>query len=104
MKFIALLLPCLLGLPWFAPAAEVARPNIIIFLPDDLGACDLGCYGSTFYDTPNLDRLAVLGMRLTQAYAACPGCSPTRASLPTDVAQRRGRKDARSEREGKKAP
>lgn len=64
-----------------APAAE--RPNIVVFLADDLGWRDLGCYGSTFYDTPNLDRLAREGMRFTQAYAACPVCSPTRASLLT---------------------
>ncbi|MSU37359.1 MAG: sulfatase, partial [Pedosphaera sp.] len=50
---------------------------------DDLGQRDLGCYGSTFYDTPNLDRLAKEGMKFTQAYAACPVCSPTRASLLT---------------------
>ncbi len=83
MKLPLLLLPCLLCFPWFAPAAETARPNVIIFLADDLGARDLGCYGSTFYDTPNLDRLAGQGMKFTQAYAACPVCSPTRASLLT---------------------
>ena len=83
MKLILLLLPCLLCFPWLAPAAETARPNVIIFLADDLGARDLGCSGSTFYDTPNLDRLAGQGMKFTQAYAACPVCSPTRASLLT---------------------
>jgi arylsulfatase A-like enzyme len=50
---------------------------------DDLGATDLGCYGSRYYQTPNLDRLAAEGMRFTQAYAACPVCSPTRAALLT---------------------
>jgi arylsulfatase A-like enzyme len=59
------------------------RPNIIFFLLDDLGWRDLTCYGSTFYETPNLDRLATEGMRFTEAYAACPVCSPTRASLMT---------------------
>ncbi len=54
-----------------------------IILADDLGWRDLGCYGSTFYETPNLDRLAAQGMRFTQAYAACPVCSPTRASIQT---------------------
>lgn len=48
---------------------------------DDLGWRDLGCYGSSFYETPNLDRLASEGMRFTDAYASCPVCSPTRASL-----------------------
>lgn len=66
-----------------AVGAGAERPNVVMFLADDLGARDLGCYGSTFYETPNLDRLARQGMRFTQAYAACPVCSPTRASLLT---------------------
>ena len=48
-----------------------------------MGWADLGCTGSTFYETPRLDRLASEGMRFTQAYAACPVCSPTRAALMT---------------------
>ena len=59
------------------------RPNFIFVLVDDLGWRDLGCYGSEFYETPNLDRLASEGMRFTDAYAACPVCSPTRASIMT---------------------
>ncbi len=59
------------------------RPNFVFFLVDDLGRQDLGCYGSTFYETPNIDRLAAQGMRFTNAYAACPVCSPTRASIMT---------------------
>jgi len=59
------------------------KPNIIFILADDLGYADLNCYGSTFYETPNLDRLAAQGMRFTSAYAACPVCSPTRGSLLT---------------------
>ncbi len=59
------------------------QPNIVFVLIDDLGWRDLTCYGSTFYETPNLDRLAAQGMRFTDAYAACPVCSPTRASLLT---------------------
>ena len=58
-------------------------PNIIFLLVDDLGWNDVGCYGSTFYETPNIDRLAKEGMRFTNAYAACPVCSPTRASILT---------------------
>lgn len=57
------------------------RPNIIFILIDDLGWADLGCYGSTFHETPTLDRLAADGARFTDAYAASPVCSPTRASL-----------------------
>ncbi len=58
-------------------------PNILFILMDDLGWRDLSCYGSMFYETPNLDRLAAQGMRFTDAYAACPVCSPTRASILT---------------------
>ena len=61
----------------------MTQPNIILLLMDDLGWRDLTCYGSTFYETPHLDRLAARGMRFTDAYAACPVCSPTRASLLT---------------------
>jgi arylsulfatase A-like enzyme len=57
------------------------RPNLLLILLDDYGWMDTGCYGSSFYETPNLDRLAARGMRFTDAYAACPVCSPTRASL-----------------------
>lgn len=59
------------------------RPNIIVILADDLGWTDLTSYGSTFYETPNLDKLASKGIRFTQGYTACPVCSPTRASLMT---------------------
>jgi arylsulfatase A-like enzyme len=58
-------------------------PNIIFILLDDLGWKDLGCYGSSFYQTPCLDALAAQGMRFTDGYAACPVCSPTRASILT---------------------
>ncbi|MBM4020125.1 MAG: sulfatase [Planctomycetes bacterium] len=67
---------------WLAAAgAGAMRVNLVFILMDDLGQRDLGCYGSTFYETPNLDRLAAQGMRFTSAYAACPVCSPTRASI-----------------------
>jgi arylsulfatase A-like enzyme len=59
----------------------MSRPNIVFILIDDLGWKDLGCYGSSFYETPHLDRLASEGLRFTDAYAACPVCSPTRASI-----------------------
>jgi arylsulfatase A-like enzyme len=59
------------------------KPNIIFIMTDDLGWKDLSSYGSTFYETPNLDRLAGEGMLFTDAYAACPVCSPTRASFMT---------------------
>jgi arylsulfatase A len=60
------------------------RPlNFIFILADDLGWTDLNCYGSKYYETPNIDRLASQGMRFTNAHAACPVCSPTRASIMT---------------------
>ena len=66
-----------------------AQPNIVFFMIDDLGWADLQCYGSTFYETPNLDRLAAEGIRFTDAYASCPVCSPTRASLMSGKAPAR---------------
>src|SRR6185503_11277875 len=74
---LALTLLLLLG------ASSEDKPNIVFILIDDLGATDLGCTGSTFYETPNIDRLAARGMKFTQAYSACTVCSPTRASLLT---------------------
>lgn len=64
-------------------AAGRQRPNIVFMLIDDLGWTDVGCFGSKYYETPNIDRLAAQGMRFTDAYAACPVCSPTRASIMT---------------------
>ncbi|NLX56553.1 MAG: sulfatase [Planctomycetaceae bacterium] len=58
---------------------------MVFILADDLGQRDLGCYGSTFYETPALDQLAQEGARFTAAYAACPVCSPTRASIMTGL-------------------
>ncbi len=63
--------------------AAAQRPNIVFLLADDLGWRDFGCYGNTFHETPHLDRLAAEGVRFTNAYAACPVCSPTRASILT---------------------
>lgn len=63
--------------------ASASRPNIILFLIDDLGWRDLGCQGSTFYQTPHIDQLAAEGVRFTDAYAACAVCSPTRAAILT---------------------
>src|SRR6476646_9946114 len=72
-----------LALLVFPAAAAAERPNVVIILMDDLGRNDLGCYGSTYHRTPNIDRLAASGLRFTDAYAACPVCSPTRAALMT---------------------
>lgn len=66
-----------------ASTDAVSRPNVLLIVIDDLGWADLGSYGSSFYDTPALDRLAAGGVRFTQFYAASAVCSPTRASLMT---------------------
>ena len=66
-----------------AANAEDAKTNVVLILIDDLGWKDLGCYGSEYYRTPNIDRLAGEGMRFTDGYAACNVCSPTRAAIMT---------------------
>jgi arylsulfatase A-like enzyme len=66
-----------------AHAQEAGRPNIIFILADDLGWMDTQVYGSRYYQTPHINRLAARGMRFTDAYAANPLCSPTRASIMT---------------------
>lgn len=71
------------ALPLFLRAAAARKLNFIFILIDDMGWTDLGCFGSKFYETPNIDRLAAEGMKFTNAYAACPVCSPTRASIMT---------------------
>lgn len=71
----------ILGTATIALAAP--KPNIIVFLVDDLGWGDMGCYGSELHETPNVDRLAKEGVRFTQGYAACTVCSPSRAAILT---------------------
>ncbi len=67
-----------------APAAEPrSRPNVVVFLADDLGYGDLGCYGHPQIQTPNLDAFARQGVRLTQCYAASAVCSPSRSAILT---------------------
>lgn len=81
----AALLASLVGL-WQLPCwgEPLQKPwNVVVILVDDLGATDLGCTGSRFYETPHIDRLAASGMRFTQGYSACTVCSPTRAALLT---------------------
>jgi arylsulfatase A-like enzyme len=79
----AILLTGLLTATITHAAENPPRPNIVFILADDMGSADPGFCGSTFYETPRLDRLASEGMRFTQAYAACPVCSPTRTALMT---------------------
>jgi uncharacterized sulfatase len=68
---------------FFAAASAPAKPNVIIILADDMGWGDLGCYGHPSFKTPNIDRMAKEGARLTDFYSPCPYCAPTRASLMT---------------------
>src|SRR6478672_9051527 len=77
LRLLALTL--ILSVP--ALAAE-RKPNIVFILADDLGWTDVGCQGSKYYETPNIDRLASQGMRLTR-YHNCQNCQPTRAALMT---------------------
>lgn len=66
----------------FAGETLHAEPmNFVVILVDDLGQKDIGIEGSTFYETPNIDRLAAGGMRFTNGYATCEVCSPSRASI-----------------------
>ena len=82
MSPLRLAVSAVLGLTCLA-ACAADRPNVVLILADDLGAHDLGCFGSTYHETPNLDRLAAEGVRLTNAYSASPLCSPTRSSIMT---------------------
>lgn len=84
-NFLARWLACatIAGLPGVSVGAadKAERPNIIFILADDLGYTDLACYGSKYYETPHIDRLAAQGMRFTHGYTCGPNCQPTRAAL-----------------------
>ncbi len=91
---LPLVLLATLGCAGTAPTPDdggdpAARPNILVVLVDDLGWSDLGCYGNAAVDTPRIDAFAAEGMRFTDAYAAAPVCSPTRASIMTGKAPAR---------------
>ncbi|MDB6118349.1 MAG: N-acetylgalactosamine 6-sulfate sulfatase, partial [Verrucomicrobiaceae bacterium] len=64
-------------------ASQARQPNVVFMLIDDMGWTDLGCYGSKYYETPAIDKLAREGMRFTQAHSACTVCSPTRSAIMT---------------------
>lgn len=66
-----------------ASLLQAKQPNIVVMLIDDLGWKDVGCYGSNYYKTPNIDKLAAEGIKFTDGYAACAVCSPTRAAILT---------------------
>ena len=72
-----------LGLSPLSSFAGAKPPNILLILIDDLGWMDLGCQGNAYVETPRIDAFAGEGMRFTDAYAAAPVCSPTRAAVLT---------------------
>ncbi|XP_019570131.2 arylsulfatase D isoform X2 [Rhinolophus sinicus] len=78
-----LLVVCLLLTTCELKAASAFKPNILLIMADDLGIGDLGCYGNDTLRTPNIDRLAAEGVRLTQHLAAAPLCTPSRAAFLT---------------------
>lgn len=79
-------LSLLLALAVFGPTLHAAeKPNVVFILADDLGWVDTSTYGSRYYPTPNIARLAERGIRFTNAYTANPLCSPTRASILTGL-------------------
>ena len=83
-RFYLIVFPLLAALLSACGGQSNTRPlNIVFFLVDDLGWRDVGSFGSDFYDTPNIDRLAQDGIKFTHAYAASHVCSPTRASIMT---------------------
>lgn len=77
---IGLLLLGLLGMD-MEGLGQSQRPNIILFLADDIGANDIGCYGNPFVQTPHIDRMAAEGIRFTNAYVTTSSCSPSRCSI-----------------------
>ena len=84
MTYLAICLwVLLLTSPSHAQKPTAKKLNVVFILIDDLGWRDVGCNGSTYYQTPNIDRLASEGVRFTSAYAACNVCSPTRAAIMT---------------------
>jgi arylsulfatase A-like enzyme len=74
----------------YSLSAFAAQPNVIVILADDLGWSDTTLYGNTsYYQTPNVERLAKRGMTFTRAYSASPLCSPTRSALLTGLSPAR---------------
>jgi arylsulfatase A-like enzyme len=87
--FLALAAVCAVSTAAFSQSARTTRPNVVLIITDDMGWADLGVYGATDIRTPNLDRLAGEGLRLTDFYANGVTCSPTRAGLISGRYQQR---------------
>src|SRR6478752_2206232 len=84
LKIIAIISSCIFLASTTLNAAgkeQPMHPNVIYILADDLGYTDLACFGSRYYETPNLDQMAREGVRMTAAYTCGPNCQPTRAAL-----------------------
>jgi arylsulfatase A-like enzyme len=86
---VALVLGCVSSTVAHTQTDRATRPNVVLIVSDDLGWADLGSYGATDIRTPNLDRLAAEGLRLTDFYANGVTCSPTRAGLISGRYQQR---------------
>ena len=65
----------------FANDRVQGKPNVVLFLVDDMGSDEIACYASKFHETPNIDALAEQGMKFNQAYSGATLCSPSRASI-----------------------
>ena len=68
-----------------AAQVGVAKPNIIFIMADDMGYADAGCYGGKHIQNPNIDRMAIEGIRFTQCYSGAPACAPARSVLLTGL-------------------
>lgn len=78
-----IVIQCFSQMAWADTAGDIASPNVILVLTDDLGYSDIGCYGATNVKTPNIDRLAAGGIRFTDFHTAASICSPSRAAFLT---------------------
>ena len=84
MKYTYLLFINMAATSCSAPEEDQsAPPNIVLIFCDDLGYADLSCYGSLWNQTPEIDQMAVEGLRFTDFYAGAPVCTPSRAGLMT---------------------
>lgn len=83
LRFSATLLVVSFACLHAGPGVSAEKPNVVLILVDDLGWTGLSCYGSDLHETPNIDRFARGAVRFTDAYAAAPVCTPTRASIMT---------------------
>ncbi len=83
IALLVLLFAFTISAGWTKPLVAAETPNFVVIFCDDLGYGDLGCYGHPTIKTPNLDRMAAEGMKLTQFYSASPVCTPSRAALMT---------------------